>query len=35
MPRDRLPAELDPPRLAAVLYGPGDDADVLLDDFAQ
>jgi nucleoside-triphosphatase THEP1 len=29
------PAELDPPLLAAILYGPGDDADALLDDFAQ
>ena len=29
------PAELNPPRLAAILYGPGDDADVLLDDFVQ
>ncbi|MGJ4994517.1 DUF2478 domain-containing protein [Bradyrhizobium sp. HKCCYLS3077] len=29
------PAELDPPRLAAILYGPGDDADTLLDDFVQ
>ncbi len=29
------PAELSSPRLAAILYGPGDDADALLDDFAQ
>ncbi|UFZ08625.1 DUF2478 domain-containing protein [Bradyrhizobium ontarionense] len=29
------PTELNPPRLAAILYGPGDDADVLLDDFVQ
>ncbi|MGJ4931770.1 DUF2478 domain-containing protein [Bradyrhizobium sp. HKCCYLS2038] len=29
------PSDLKPPRLAAILYGPGDDADVLLDDFAQ
>jgi molybdate transport system ATP-binding protein len=29
------PAELNPPRLAAILYGPGDDADALLDDFVQ
>lgn len=29
------PTELDLPRLAAILYGPGDDADALLSDFAQ
>jgi molybdate transport system ATP-binding protein len=29
------PAELDPNRLAAVLYGPADDADNLLAEFAQ
>ncbi|GLH77563.1 hypothetical protein SSBR45G_24710 [Bradyrhizobium sp. SSBR45G] len=35
-PHDRPePAELNPPRLAAILYGPGDDADTLLDAFVQ
>ncbi|CCD84370.1 putative molybdenum ABC transporter, ATP-binding protein [Bradyrhizobium sp. ORS 285] len=35
-PHDRSePAELNPPRLAAILYGPGDDADALLDEFVQ
>ncbi|XUM22310.1 DUF2478 domain-containing protein [Bradyrhizobium oligotrophicum S58] len=29
------PAEPNQPRLAAILYGPGDDADALLDAFAQ
>ena len=31
----RDPAEFDPARLAAVLYGPTDDADALLAEFAQ
>ncbi|WP_316182441.1 MULTISPECIES: DUF2478 domain-containing protein [unclassified Bradyrhizobium] len=36
IPHD-LPASAEPnqPRLAAILYGPGDDADALLDAFAQ
>jgi nucleoside-triphosphatase THEP1 len=33
--RSRNPAEFDPAALAAVLYGPADDADVLLAAFAQ